>query len=301
MHGRRTTRRQTCRAETFAASARRHSYPIQANSRAILFNVRFRAAAQGLADCRKGRDHSGKRSVPTTGRQRLFSAPDRAHAGTTMTDPLSTKNDIPSLGVLRRGGAGCGRYRERWGSCTGRGTGCALSRFRMASGDEHLDPLRPRQRFCRSQSEGGACRSGDRLKLYHFARFDLAAIMSAYLGDCGCTCCSARKHRIAADPHLYRPAWPQGIWSRICWGSRICRSSSRSSDWGGPVINEAQREYAAIGRPLSPPDEGRSSMLRLEREGRTALAQACFRLPSLRARPARSRWAGPKTDIFAHG
>ena len=71
----------------------------------------------------------------------------------------------------------------------------------------------------------------------------------------------------------------------------------QSSDWGAPVLSDAQKEYAAsdvrylhrVKDVLDP---------RLEREGRVALAQACFDFLPHRARLDLAGW--PEVDIFAH-
>jgi ribonuclease D len=71
----------------------------------------------------------------------------------------------------------------------------------------------------------------------------------------------------------------------------------QSSDWGAPVLSDAQKEYAAsdvrylhrVKDVLEP---------RLDREVRTALAQACFDFLPNRALLDLAGW--PETDIFAH-
>ena len=71
----------------------------------------------------------------------------------------------------------------------------------------------------------------------------------------------------------------------------------QSSDWGGPVLSEAQLEYAASDvRYL----HAMHAILveRLAREGRTELAQACFDFLPHRARLDLAGW--PDTDIFSH-
>ena len=71
----------------------------------------------------------------------------------------------------------------------------------------------------------------------------------------------------------------------------------QSSDWGGPVLSEAQLEYAASDvRYL----HAMHAILveRLAREGRTELAQACFDFLPHRARLDLAGW--PDKDIFSH-
>jgi ribonuclease D len=72
----------------------------------------------------------------------------------------------------------------------------------------------------------------------------------------------------------------------------------QSSDWGGPVLSDAQREYAASDvRYLHRMKEQLD--LRLVREGRDKMAQACFDFLPHRALLDLEGW--PEIDIFAHG
>jgi ribonuclease D len=71
----------------------------------------------------------------------------------------------------------------------------------------------------------------------------------------------------------------------------------QSSDWGGPVLSDAQRDYAAsdvryLHRMKIELEK------RLDREGRTAIAQACFDFLPHRAKLDLAGW--PEADIFAH-
>ncbi len=132
-----------------------------------------------------------------------------------------------------------------------------------------------------------------RKKLYHFARFDLAAI-EAYLGVVAapvfCTKIASRLVRTYTDRHGLKDL------VRDLLGVELSKQQ-QSSDWGGPVINDAQREYAASDvRYLHRMRD--ELTLRLEREGRTVLAQACFDFLPHRARLDIAGW--PEADIFAH-
>jgi ribonuclease D len=71
----------------------------------------------------------------------------------------------------------------------------------------------------------------------------------------------------------------------------------QSSDWGGPDLSDAQRDYAASDvRYLHRMKEELDK--RLVREGRMALAQACFDFLPARAELDIAGW--PEIDIFAH-
>jgi ribonuclease D len=132
-----------------------------------------------------------------------------------------------------------------------------------------------------------------RLKLYHFARFDLASI-EAYIGVMAapayCTKIASRLVRTYTDRHGLKEI------VRELLGMELSKAQ-QSSDWGSPVLTDAQKEYAAsdvryLHRLRDELD------LRLAREGRIELAQACFDFLPHRARLDLAGW--PEIDIFAH-
>jgi ribonuclease D len=132
-----------------------------------------------------------------------------------------------------------------------------------------------------------------RVKLFHFARFDLAAI-EHYLGITAtpvfCTKIASKLVRTYTDRHGLKDL------VRELLGKELSKQQ-QSSDWGGPVLSDAQLEYAASDvRYL----HAMHAILveRLEREGRTALAQACFDFLPHRARLDLAGW--PDKDIFSH-
>jgi ribonuclease D len=132
-----------------------------------------------------------------------------------------------------------------------------------------------------------------RLKLYHFARFDLASIQ-AFLGVMAapvyCTKIASRLVRTYTDRHGLKDL------VREVLGQEISKQQ-QSSDWGAPDLSDAQKDYAAADvRWLHQLKEKLD--VRLEREGRTALAQACFDFLPHRALLDLAGWA--EQDIFAH-
>ncbi len=132
-----------------------------------------------------------------------------------------------------------------------------------------------------------------RVKLYHFARFDLAAI-AHYLGvqatPVFCTKIASKLTRTYTDRHGLKNLVNELL------GAEISKQQ-QSSDWGAEEINEAQRDYAASDvRFLHRLKD--ILEVRLEREGRTALAQACFDFLPARAALDLAGWA--EHDIFSH-
>jgi ribonuclease D len=132
-----------------------------------------------------------------------------------------------------------------------------------------------------------------RTKLYHFGRFDIAALQF-YLGVVAapvyCTKIASRLVRTYTDRHGLKEL------VRELLGQDISKQQ-QSSDWGGPVLSDAQKDYAASDvRFLHQLREELDR--RLAREGRTQLAQACFDFLPTRAALDLAGW--PEVDIFAH-
>ena len=132
-----------------------------------------------------------------------------------------------------------------------------------------------------------------RVKLYHFGRFDLASIQ-AYLGVMAepvyCTKTASRLVRTYTDRHGLKEIVRELLQVDLS-------KAQQSSDWGNPVLSDAQKEYAAsdvryLHRLRDELDR------RLAREGRSELAQACFDFLPTRARLDLAGW--PDVDIFAH-
>ncbi len=132
-----------------------------------------------------------------------------------------------------------------------------------------------------------------RVKLYHFGRFDIAAVQH-YLGVVAapvyCTKIASRLVRTYTDRHGLKEL------VRELLGQDISKQQ-QSSDWGSPELSDAQKDYAAsdvrfLHRLRTELDK------RLIREGRMELAQACFDFLPTRAALDLAGW--PEIDIFAH-
>ncbi|MFA6116381.1 MAG: ribonuclease D [Sphingomonas sp.] len=158
--------------------------------------------------------------------------------------------------------------------------------------DEHLVRFSPGSDYA-APNLRALLADRNRVKLYHFARFDLAAIKHYLKVDAApayCTKTASRLVRTYTDRHglkeLVRELLAQDI-----------SKAQQSSDWGGPVLSDAQKDYAASDvRYLHKLREELDR--RLAREGRTALAQACFDFLPSRADLDLAGW--PEVDIFAH-
>ena len=130
-------------------------------------------------------------------------------------------------------------------------------------------------------------------KIFHFARFDLAALYNAFGAmpqPVYCTKIASRLCRTYTDRH--------GLKDLVREVLNIDMSKQQqSSDWGAPILNEAQLAYAASDvLHLHGLRERLDAML--AREGRLGLAQACFEFLPTRAKLDLQGWAAE--DIFAH-
>ena len=198
------------------------------------------------------------------------------------------EEDLPE-GVLAPGPVAVDT--ETMGLQLGRDRLC-LVQIADGHGDEHLVRFGRDSRY-HAPNLKAVLADPERLKLYHFARFDLASIR-AYLGVVAapayCTKTASRLVRTYTDRHGLKDLVKELL------GQEISKQQ-QTSDWGAPELSDAQKDYAAsdvryLHAMKAKLDE------RLEREGRTALAQACFDFLPHRAVLDLAGWADQ--DIFAH-
>nr|WP_273545063.1 ribonuclease D [Heliomarina baculiformis] len=131
------------------------------------------------------------------------------------------------------------------------------------------------------------------LKLFHFGRFDIAAMYHAFgalAAPVYCTKIASRLIRTYTDRHGLKNLTQELI------GVDISKQQ-QMSDWGAEKLTDAQLEYAAsdvlyLHQLKEKLDE------RLAREGRTELAQSCFDFLPTRSLLDLEGW--PEIDIFAH-
>ncbi|WP_027262700.1 ribonuclease D [Sedimentitalea nanhaiensis] len=133
----------------------------------------------------------------------------------------------------------------------------------------------------------------DVLKLFHFGRFDIAAMYNAFgalAAPVYCTKIASRLIRTYTDRHGLKNLTQELI------GVDISKQQ-QMSDWGASELTAAQLDYAAsdvlyLHRLREELDK------RLTREGRSDMARACFDFLPTRARLDLAGW--PEIDIFAH-
>ena len=132
-----------------------------------------------------------------------------------------------------------------------------------------------------------------RVKLFHFGRFDIAVLYHAFgtlTENVYCSKIASKLTRTYTDRHGLKNLTQELL-------SIDLSKVQQSSDWAAEHLSEAQLAYAASD-VLYLHDLKTALDARLEREGRTALAQACFDFLPHRSLLDLKGW--DDTDIFAH-
>ena len=131
------------------------------------------------------------------------------------------------------------------------------------------------------------------LKIFHFGRFDIAALLNAFgvlTRPVYCTKIASKLVRTYTDRHGLKNLLQELLDTDIS-------KQQQSSDWGAAALTDAQLEYAASDVLYLHKLKDELD-LRLQREGRLDLANSCFDFLPTRAKLDLSGW--PETDIFAH-
>jgi ribonuclease D len=159
-------------------------------------------------------------------------------------------------------------------------------------GDEHLVRFAPGSSFD-APNLRSVLADPERLKLYHFARFDLAAVqhyLNVTAAPVFCTKIASKLVRTYTDRHGLKDLVKELL------GKEISKQQ-QSSDWGAPQLTAAQQEYAASDVRFLHALHA-ELVTRLAREGRSEMAQACFDFLPARAMLDLAGW--PDHDIFSH-
>lgn len=133
------------------------------------------------------------------------------------------------------------------------------------------------------------------LKLFHFGRFDIAALEKAFgtvTSPVWCTKIASKLIRTFTDRHGLKYLLQELV------GVDVSKQQ-QTSDWGAEDLTEAQLEYAAsdvlyLHRLKDALEQ------RLIREGRMDLAQACFDFLPVRAKLDLLGWGDDMADIYHH-
>ncbi len=131
------------------------------------------------------------------------------------------------------------------------------------------------------------------VKIFHFARFDIA-VFQQWLGvdtaPLYCTKIASKLARTYTDRHGLKDLVRELV------GVELSKQQ-QSSDWAAETLSDAQAAYAASDVLYLHEAKARLDTM-LEREGRTAIAQACFSFLPIRAALDLAGW--DEDDIFAH-
>jgi ribonuclease D len=131
------------------------------------------------------------------------------------------------------------------------------------------------------------------LKLFHFARFDVAMFMrdlSVVTAPIYCTKIASKLARTYTDRHGLKDLTKEVL-------GRDISKDQQSSDWGAPELSDAQLAYAAYDVLHLHALKARLDEM-LAREGRVEIAQSCFDFLPTRAALDLAGWED--VDIFAH-
>ena len=200
------------------------------------------------------------------------------------------EEDLPT-GDLFAAGAAIAVDTETMGLITPRDRLCVVQ---LSDGgpDEHLVRFNPGSDYAAPHLKA-LLADPARLKLYHFGRFDIAALQH-YLGVVAApawdTKIASRLIRTYTDRHGLKELVKELL------GQDLSKQQ-QSSDWGAPELSDAQRDYAASDVRFLHRLKDELER-RLRREHRLHLAQACFDFLPTRAALDLAGW--PEIDIFAH-
>jgi ribonuclease D len=163
----------------------------------------------------------------------------------------------------------------------------------LSDGDGHAHLVQVAMGQTRAPNLERLLTDPDTLKLFHFGRFDIAAMYHAFgalAAPVYCTKIASKLIRTYTDRHGLKYLLQELL------GVDISKQQ-QSSDWGADALSAAQLDYAASDVLYLHALRDRLDAM-LAREGRTDLAQACFDFLPVRARLDLAGW--PETDIFAH-
>ncbi len=166
-----------------------------------------------------------------------------------------------------------------------------LVQLSAGDGDAHLVQIAPGQKSAPNIER--LLSDASILKIFHFGRFDIGALFSAFgvrAAPVYCTKIASKLTRTYTDRHGLKFLVEELLQIDIS-------KQQQSSDWGAAALTDAQLDYAAsdvlfLHRLKEELDA------RLLREGRADLARSCFDFLPARAELDLKGW--PEIDIFAH-
>ena len=157
-------------------------------------------------------------------------------------------------------------------------------------GNAHLVQIDPKQPAPRLKA---VLEDPEVLKIFHFARFDVAVLKHSLGADTAplyCTKIASKIARTYTDRHGLKDILKELLGIEA-------NKQQQSSDWGSHVLSDAQKQYAAQDVIYLHELKQRLDQM-LEREGRMTLAQACFQFIPTRTALDLGGWG--EEDVFAH-
>ncbi|MDF1802476.1 ribonuclease D [Thalassovita sp.] len=165
--------------------------------------------------------------------------------------------------------------------------------IQMSGGDGNAHIVQVAQGQTEAPNLCAMLENPDVLKLFHFGRFDIAAMYNAFgalTAPVYCTKIASKLVRTYTDRHGLKNLLQELLSTDIS-------KQQQSSDWGAPELTKAQLDYAASDVLYLHKLKAELDRM-LEREGRDGLAKACFDFLPTRAQLDLTGW--PEVDIFAH-
>lgn len=163
----------------------------------------------------------------------------------------------------------------------------------LSGGDGHAHIVQIAKGQIQAPNLAALLQNRDVLKLFHYGRFDIAAMYHAFdalAEPVYCTKIASKLVRTFTDRHGLKYLLQDLV------GVDVSKQQQQS-DWGAQVLTKAQIDYAASDvLYLHRLKDALDAML--VREGREALAQSCFDFLPARAKLDLAGW--PEMDIFAH-
>lgn len=163
----------------------------------------------------------------------------------------------------------------------------------LSPGDGTADVVQIAKGQKKAPNLNGLLRSRKNTKIFHFGRFDIAVLFHTFGVTCQpvfCTKIASRLTRTYTDRHGLKDLLRELLDVDIS-------KQQQSSDWAAEKLSQAQLEYAASD-VLHLHALRDVLVTRLERDGRTKHADACFAFLPTRAKLDLAGW--DDTDIFAH-
>jgi ribonuclease D len=163
----------------------------------------------------------------------------------------------------------------------------------MSTGDGDADVIQIAPGQTRAPNLERVLRDRSVLKLFHFARFDVAVLYKTFgvmTEPVYCTKIASKLVRTYTDRHGLKDLLHEMLKVDVS-------KQQQSSDWGADELSDAQLNYAASDVLYLHALKAKLDVL-LVREGRSAFADACFAFVPVRSALDLAGWAD--SDIFAH-